>query len=119
MTAATLTHAARHAVHHPGPAALILIGFAAITGYVISLYLWPWKPCPRCKGSGVKRGSTRKRFGPCRHCHGARHVQRPGSRYVARTVLSIRGEIARERQRRRDAKTDARTDDPRRQAGRQ
>jgi DnaJ-class molecular chaperone len=63
---------------------LIIGGLAA--AYVVSLYLWPYRPCPRCDGKGTNRGSSRRRFGKCKRCDGTRSVQRTGSRQVHRAV---------------------------------
>jgi hypothetical protein len=37
-----------------------------------SLYLWPFGPCLRCKGSGRNKGSTGRRYGECRSLQGQR-----------------------------------------------
>ena len=63
---------------------LIVGGLAA--AYVASLYVWPFRPCPRCSGKGTNRGSNRRRFGKCKKCEGTRSVQRIGSRQVHRAV---------------------------------
>jgi DnaJ-class molecular chaperone len=65
---------------------LILIALAAGPGYLISLYLWPWKACPRCKGSGRNPGSNTRRHGDCKRCGGTRRVQRIGSRAIHKAV---------------------------------
>ena len=66
-----------------------LIGLAVTSGWTISLYAWPFRPCPACKGSGTNRGSNKRRHGPCRRCKGSRHVQRIGSRTVHRAVRGL------------------------------
>jgi DnaJ-class molecular chaperone len=68
--------------------------------YVVSLYVWPFRPCPRCAGKGTNRGSTRKRHGDCGRCGGSRRVQRRGSKFVHGTVLSIASERRKARERR-------------------
>lgn len=80
---------------------LFLIIAAITAAYTASLFLWPFRPCSRCLGTGRNAGSNRKRHGDCARCHGAGRRQRIGSRFVHRTVLSIRSERARERQRRK------------------
>jgi hypothetical protein len=119
VTPATLNIAADTATRHTaGGAVLVLLALAAVAAYVVSLYLWPWRNCPRCGGTGTRRGSNARRFGPCRRCRGTRHTQRRGSRTVARAVLAARTEMARERQRRRDQKAADTAGDPREQENR-
>jgi DnaJ-class molecular chaperone len=68
---------------------LILLGIAALALWIGSLYLRPFGPCPKCKGTGhVKRG---KRVKVCPRCKGRRRVQRRGSRTVHRIARKIRG----------------------------
>jgi hypothetical protein len=93
---------------------LLLIALAAFACWVISVYVYPFRHCRRCGGTGRKPGSTRRRFDLCRRCAGTGRVQRIGSRAAHRSVLSVRSEIARERQRRRDRKAAERSTPPRR-----
>jgi DnaJ-class molecular chaperone len=64
---------------------------ATATWWLWHAYWHPFKPCPRCQGKGINRGSTRRRFGNCKRCRGSKHVRRIGSKTVHRAVLSIRG----------------------------
>jgi hypothetical protein len=80
---------------------LFLIITAMIAAWIVSLFLWPFGPCGSCRGTGRNAGSTRRRFGECKHCDGSGRRQRRGSKTVHRTVLSVRSERARERQRRK------------------
>jgi len=66
-----------------------LLILAAAAWWLISRYFWPFRPCPRCKGSGTNPGSNSKRHGPCGRCHGSRHVQRIGSKTVHRAVRAV------------------------------
>ena len=93
---------------------VLLIALGAFACWAISVYLYPFRPCGRCGGTGHKKGSTRRRFDLCRRCSGTGRVQRIGSRTAHRSVLSVRSEIARERQRRRDRRADERAAPPRR-----
>jgi DnaJ-class molecular chaperone len=68
---------------------LFLIALAVAAAYVISLWVWPFRPCPRCQGKGTNRGSNRRRFGNCRRCQGSKAVQRIGSKAVHRAVRSL------------------------------
>jgi hypothetical protein len=68
--------------------------------WLVSLYVWPFKPCGACGSSGRNKGSTRRRFGTCRRCGGSRQRQRFGSRFVHHSVLSIAAERRKARERR-------------------
>ena len=70
-------------------AELILIALLASGGYVGSLYLWPFRPCGRCKGTGRNAGSNKKRFGQCRRCRGAGRKRRIGAKTVHRGAVSL------------------------------
>jgi len=93
---------------------LLLIALTGFACWGLSVYVYPFRHCGRCGGTGRKPGSTRRRFDLCRRCSGTGRVQRTGSRAAHRAVLSVRSEIARERQRRRDRKADERAAPPRR-----
>jgi DnaJ-class molecular chaperone len=82
-----------------GLAQLFLIALLAFGAYVGSLYLWPYRPCTRCKGTGRNKGSNRKRFGQCRRCGGAGMLRRIGAKTVHRGAVSL-AEKARERRKR-------------------
>jgi DnaJ-class molecular chaperone len=68
-----------------------LIILAAITGYAGWAYAHPFRPCPRCKGKGTNRLSTRRRSGPCGRCGGTRQVQTLGSRQLHKAVRALTG----------------------------
>jgi hypothetical protein len=70
-------------------AQLILIGLLAAAGYAGSPYLWPFRPCMRCKGSGRNPGSNKKRFGQCRRCGGAGRLRRIGAKTIHRGRVSL------------------------------
>lgn len=89
---------------------LLLIVLAAWGG---SLYLWPFRPCLRCGGTGLNKGSTGKRFGFCRACGGSKRRQRFGSRTLHRWVRATRTEIGRSREKRRIERVKRRTENPR------
>jgi DnaJ-class molecular chaperone len=89
---------------------LFLIGALALIVWVVSLYLRPFGPCPRCHGEGrIWRGTrTRPRPRPCPRCKGVKRRQRPGSRTVhqlARRVRKYRERQRRERERAATAST--------------
>jgi hypothetical protein len=65
---------------------LFLLGVLAFACWAVSLYLWPFGPCGKCKGGGRNAGSNKKRFGTCRRCDGSGRRQRFGSKTVHRMV---------------------------------
>ncbi len=69
---------------------LFLIALAAAVVYAGSLYIWPFRPCSRCGGTGRNRGSNKRRYGTCkaRRCDRGT-VQRVGSRTVHKTVRAL------------------------------
>lgn len=96
-----MTAAAHAASGGADPLVLILIGFALAVAYCVSVLIFPWHPCPRCKGTRVKPGSNAKRWGPCKHCGGAGRTQRFGAGAVHRFWWSILGDTLRERHQKR------------------
>ena len=69
---------------------VILLGLAAAAGYAGSLYVWPFRPCGKCSGTGRNKGSSRRRFGHCARCGGSGRRRRLGAKAVHRGVLSLR-----------------------------
>jgi DnaJ-class molecular chaperone len=68
---------------------LVLAIIAVIALRVGFLYLRPFGPCPKCKGTGhIKRGPRRRPV--CPRCKGRRRVQRTGSRAVHQLARKIR-----------------------------
>jgi hypothetical protein len=70
-------------------AGLILIILLGIAAYAGSLYLWPFRPCMKCGGSGRNKGSSGKRFGECRRCKGSGRRRRLGARIIHRGAVSL------------------------------
>ena len=93
---------------------LLLLALTAFACWAVSVYVYPFRHCGKCGGTGRKKRSTLRRFDLCKRCAGTGRVQRVGSRTAHRSVLSVRSEMARERQRRRDRKADERSTPPRR-----
>jgi hypothetical protein len=79
--------------HWQGPGGLLLAAAGLSLAWALSRLLWPYKPCPRCKGSGRNPGSNNRRHGDCRRCKGTRRIRRSGARYVHRLKLSLIGRI--------------------------
>ncbi len=70
-------------------ATLILAAIAALAGWAGSLYLRPFRACPKCKSAGtIRRGQRRVKV--CPRCKGLRRVQRFGSRTIHRTARKVR-----------------------------
>ena len=68
---------------------LILAVIAGAAIWAGRLYLFPFGPCPKCKGTGhIKRGPRRRPV--CPRCKGQRRIQRTGSRTVHRLARRIR-----------------------------
>jgi DnaJ-class molecular chaperone len=64
----------------------VILGLAVWAGW---LYLAPFGPCPKCKGTGhIKRGPRRRPV--CPRCKGKRRIQRRGSRTIHRLARRIR-----------------------------
>jgi DnaJ-class molecular chaperone len=70
-------------------AGLILVALLAAGGYAVSLYLWPWRPCLKCNGTGRNKGSNSKRFGECRKCQGGGRKRRLGAKTIHRGAVSL------------------------------
>lgn len=86
-------------------AAHVLIAFAVLAAWLLSLYLHPFGACPRCHGKRVLiKGSGRKtRARHCPACKAVGRRQRPGSRTLHRTVRRISRELGRQRKARQAA----------------
>jgi hypothetical protein len=69
---------------------LVFVLAAALVAYAIWAYLHPFRPCPRCRGTGASRLSTARRRGHCWRCKGTREVRTAGSRMLHRAVRSGR-----------------------------
>ena len=80
---------------------MFLIAVIFAVGYAASLLRWPLRPCPRCRGKGVNRGSNARRYGRCRKCKGTKQVRRIGATAVHRFFWSVAGTAMKERQRKR------------------
>ena len=70
-------------------AELILIILLAIAAYAGSLYVWPFRPCMRCGGTGRNKGSSRRRFGECKRCKGVGRRRRLGAKTIHRGAVSL------------------------------
>jgi hypothetical protein len=82
---------------------IILITLALAAGQLARLYLFPFRRCRGCGGTGRKHSRlNRRNFALCPYCQGNGRVLRPGARLVHRAVLGARSPQARARLRTRD-----------------
>jgi hypothetical protein len=75
----------------------ILIGFAIVAAWLLSLCVRPFGRCLLCRGKGNLHRKGSRRAPVCPLCKGRKRRQRLGSRTVHRTVRMIRAELARTR----------------------
>lgn len=69
----------------------VLIGLVAIVAYGLFTVVSPMHPCGRCRGRGIGRMSTPRRFRTCKRCGGTGRRFRIGARAVHRGIaLGIR-----------------------------
>ena len=77
---------------------IILIALGAVAVALTRLYLFPFRHCRRCGGTGRKHSRLNRRtFGLCPHCAGTGRTMRPGARLVHRAALGARSPQARAR----------------------
>jgi hypothetical protein len=59
------------ATGNPAMIAFLLLAMIVVTlGYAFTCWLWPFKACRRCAGTGSKRGPIGRIYRLCRRCHG-------------------------------------------------
>jgi hypothetical protein len=59
---------------------LLLILLVVTVCYGLACWLWPFRACRRCHGTGQRRAPIGKAFGLCRRCNGDRYRLRVGRR---------------------------------------
>lgn len=100
-------------------AVLVLIVLAGGTAHAVRLYLFPFRNCRHCGGTGRKPSRlNRRNYDLCRHCAGNGHVLRPGARLVHRAILTARSPQVRARLRQQDREAIERSAPPHRPAAR-
>lgn len=57
---------------------LILAGLAAAGLYLAACWIWPFRRCRWCKGTGRSRSPTGRAWRECRHCRGTGAKVRAG-----------------------------------------
>jgi len=65
-----------------GTLTTIAIGAALVwaAAYALGCWLWPFRACPRCGGTGKRVSPSGKAFGLCRRCKGTARRLRFGRR---------------------------------------
>jgi DnaJ-class molecular chaperone len=64
---------------HLTPAITLILTLIAVTlGYAGACWIWPFKACPRCSGTGKKRSPSGRAFRRCRRCEGTGRRLRAG-----------------------------------------
>ncbi|MFI5953783.1 hypothetical protein [Cryptosporangium sp. NPDC051539] len=69
----------------------ILIGSIITLGYAFSCWVWPFKACHVCHGSGRRESFTGRAFRACKHCRGTGARLRAG-RWIYNQLSSRRRE---------------------------
>jgi DnaJ-class molecular chaperone len=59
---------------------LVIAGVAAAPVYWVVCWFWPYTSCRRCGGGGRKRSPSGKNWRPCRKCKGSGMRLRTGRR---------------------------------------
>jgi hypothetical protein len=86
-------------------ALFLLIIIAAALFWAAGAYLFPFRHCRKCGGTGRKiRKLNRSHYALCPRCAGTGRVQRRGARLVHRAALTARTQISRQRADRRARK---------------
>ncbi|WP_433302278.1 hypothetical protein ACQP2F_08595 [Actinoplanes sp. CA-030573] len=67
------------------PLALIIVTL----GYALACWVWPFKSCRKCDGTGKKRSPSRRAFRLCRRCAGTGRRLRAG-RWIYNRLSGIR-----------------------------
>jgi hypothetical protein len=67
-------------------AGLALMALILIVGRAAFVYHHPLGRCRWCGGRGTNLFSTKRRYGPCPRCGGAKAMRRADSRFVHRMV---------------------------------
>jgi hypothetical protein len=70
-TTATLPDVLAATPAHPGHSAtvwLVLFGIGWLTGYALACWLWPFRSCRACAGTGRRRSPSGRAYARCRRC---------------------------------------------------
>jgi hypothetical protein len=66
-----------------------LVGLCLGLFYAAECLFWPFKTCPKCKGTGRRQSPDGKAFGLCRRCKGSARRLRLG-RWVFNVLNKFR-----------------------------
>ncbi|MBM2620410.1 hypothetical protein JIG36_33355 [Actinoplanes sp. LDG1-06] len=68
---------------------LTLASLAVTVGYAAACWIWPFKACRKCDGSGKRRSPSGRAFRLCRRCEGTGRRLRAG-RWIYNRLSGIR-----------------------------
>jgi hypothetical protein len=68
---------------------LTLAGITITLGYCVACWIWPFKACGRCDGTGKRRSPSGRAFRLCRRCDGTGRRLRAG-RWIYNHLSRIR-----------------------------
>jgi hypothetical protein len=82
---------------------LFLLILAAAALWAAGAYLFPFRNCRKCGGTGRKnRALNRSHYALCARCAGTGRVHRPGARLLHRAAVQARTPAARNRHQARE-----------------
>jgi len=94
-------------------AILFLLAIAMAAFWAAGVYLFPFRDCRKCGGTGRKTSKlNHSHYKLCTRCAATGRVQRPGARRLHRAALSARGPAARLRQEARSQRAAERSGAP-------
>lgn len=68
---------------------LTLAGIGLTFGYALACWIWPFRNCQRCSGTGKRRSLSGRAFRYCRRCHGTGRRLRAG-RWIYNAFSRVR-----------------------------
>ncbi|GGL16348.1 hypothetical protein [Mangrovihabitans endophyticus] len=75
---------------HIAAASTLIAPLIAVTlGYAAACWIWPFKHCRRCHGTGKRRSPSGRAFRHCRRCEGTGRRLRAG-RWIYNRLSGIR-----------------------------
>jgi hypothetical protein len=75
---------------HLATASALIAPLIVLTlGYTLACWIWPFKHCPKCDGTGKRRSPSGKAFRLCRRCEGTGRRLRAG-RWIYNRLSGIR-----------------------------
>ena len=80
--------------HLTAAIALFLVVIVVTLGYGVACWIWPFRACRRCAGTGRRRSPSGRAIRLCRTCRGTGLRLRAG-RWIANHLLRLRREANR------------------------